>query len=186
MNILVACHSETEDSPLFIYQPPLFNTPVPLVADYVDPYRSGKKWKDYDAASKDIIWDQYCPILWPFRKVRNYLYHDSIFYNLFNDGWKILKPGGILVIPFPKNLRSIHGWEPIDTETALDNFKSVLKQLLSKHPWAYHIVKRESMPFIIAERYAQEEQDDYIVFVKPVVIGGRSKSRRRHRRSYRV
>jgi hypothetical protein len=181
MDILVACHNETEDPPLFIYMPPLFDTPAPLVADYVDPHRSGRKWKDYGAESKDIIWDQYCPTMWPFHRIFDYLYHDSIFYNLFDDGWKILKPGGSIVFPFPKHFTSIYG-TPIDIKSALANFKAVLKRLLARHPWTSYIVNRSSMPFIISEQYEQDKYDTYILFVKPVRIGGLRKTRKSMRR----
>jgi hypothetical protein len=124
-------------------------------------------WTDYGAETKDIIWDQYCPTMWPFQKVFDYIYHDSIFYNLFNDGWKILKPGGMIVFPFPKNFANIYG-KPIDTETGLGNFKAVLKRLLSRHPWRSRIVPRSSMPFIISEHGEQDRYDEYILFVKPV------------------
>ena len=167
MDILVACHNEAEDPPLFMYSPPLFDTPVALVADYVDPRRGGRRWTDYEAESKQVIWDQYCPTIWPFQKVFDYVYHDSIFYNLFNDGWKILKSGGMIVFPFPKNFANIYG-KPIDTETGLGNFKAVLKRLLSRHPWTSRIVKQSSMPFIISERGEQDRYDEYILFVKPV------------------
>lgn len=177
MDILVACHNEAEDPPLFKYFPPLFDTPVPLVADYVDPYTSERGWKDYAAESKDVIWEQYCPIMYPFEKVADYYNyypdHKSIFYNLFDDGWKILKPGGRIVIPFPNNFASFRSfprfhWKPIDSATALENFKSVLKNILSRHPWTSRIVSRVSMPFIISERGEQEKYDEYILFVKPV------------------
>ena len=183
MDILVACHNGDSDPPLFMYSPPLFDTPVPLVADYVDPFTSGKRWKDYGGGTKEIIWDQYCPIMYPFLGVRDYLYHDSVFYNLFDDGWKILKPGGSIILPFPKNFTSIYG-EPIDIKTALANFKAVLKRLLSRHPWTTHIVNRSSMPFIISEQYEQDKYDEYILFVKPVSAGGRRKTRRRRSRRY--
>jgi hypothetical protein len=171
MDVLVACHNEATDPKLFKYFPPLFDTPVPLIADYVDPYTSGHKWKDYDAESKDIIWEQTCPIMWPFRKVADYYNyypdHISIFYDLFDTGWKILKPGGKIILSFPKNFTSIYG-KPINSVTALENFKSVLKNILSRHPWNYRIVKRENMPFIISERGAQETYDMYIFLVKPM------------------
>jgi SAM-dependent methyltransferase len=171
MDILVACHNEVTDPKLFKYLPPLFDTPVPLVADYVDPYSSGIRWSNYDAESKDIIWEQYCEIMWPFRKVADYYNyypdHKSIFYDLFDTGWKILKPGGRIVLSFPKNFASIYG-KPINIETALENFKSVLKYILSRHPWNYRIVRRENMPFIISEDGQQERYDEYIFFVKPV------------------
>lgn len=185
MDILVACHNETEDAPLFIYQQPLFDSPAKLVADYIDPYSSGKHWKDYPNESKDVIWDEYCPVMWPFYKVRNYFYHDSIFYNLFDDGWNILKPGGMIVLPFPKDFRNIHTNKVISTETALDNFRSVLKRLLSKHPWTHHIVKRESMPFIIAEQYEQEKHNTFIIFTKPIVLNNTRKARKSRRNKTR-
>jgi hypothetical protein len=176
MDILVACHNETEDAQLFVYSPPHFNTPTLLIADYVDPFHSGKTWKDYGAGSKDVIWDQYCPIMWPFQKVFDYFYHDTIFYNLFDDGWKILKPGGRIVIPFPRDFDNIYG-EPIDIKTALSNFKLVLKGLLSRHHWVSHIVKRKDMPYIISEKNEEDRYDEFIVFAKPV-SGGRRKTRR--------
>ena len=171
MDILVACHNEATDPPLFKYFPPLFDTPVPLVADYVDPYTSERHWSDYEAESKDIIWEYYCPAFYPFKKVADYYNyypdHRSIFYDLFDTGWKILKPGGKIVLSFPKNFVSIYG-KPINIETALANFKSVLKYILSRHPWSYRIVRRENMPFIISERGTQETYDMYIFLVKPV------------------
>ena len=167
----MACHNEATDPPLFKYFPPLFDTPVPLVADYVDPYTSERHWSDYEAESKDIIWEYYCPAFYPFKKVADYYNyypdHKSIFYDLFDTGWKILKPGGKIVISFPKNFVSIYG-KPINIETALANFKSVLKYILSRHPWSYRIVRRENMPFIISERGTQETYDMYIFLVKPV------------------
>ena len=170
MDILVACHNEATDPKLFKYFPPLFDTPVPLVADYVDPYTSGHTWKDYNAESKDIIWEYYCPIFWPFKKVADYYNyypdHKSIFYDLFDTGWKILKPGGKIVLSFPKNFTSIYG-KPIHSATALENFKSVLKNILSRHSWNYYIVKRENMPFIISERDTQDTYDEFIFLVKP-------------------
>ena len=171
MDILVACHNLATDPKLFKYFPPLFDTPVPLTADYVDPYSSGIRWSDYGAESKDIIWDQYCPTMYPFKKVADYYNyypdHKSIFYDLFDTGWKILKPGGKIVLSFPKNFTSIYG-KPINSVTALENFKSVLKYILSRHPWNYRIVKRENMPFIISEKYEQEKYDEFIFLVKPV------------------
>ena len=171
MDILVACHNEAEDPPLFMYLPPLFDTPVPLTADYVDPYTSERGWKDYGVESKDIIWEQYCPIMWPFQKVADYYNyypdHKSIFYNLFDDGWKILKPGGRIVLSFPKKFVNIYG-KQINSETALENFKSVLKNILSRHPWMSRIVSRKNMPFIISERGEQDRYNEYILFVKPV------------------
>ena len=185
MDILVACHSEAEDAKLFVYQPPLFDVPVPLKADYVEPYRSKHRWQDYRAESKDVIWDHECPIMYPFSKIADYLYYDKIFYNLFDDGWKILKPGGLLVIPFPKDFRSVRDIR-IDTATALNNFKTVLKRLLSKHSWITYIVQRKSMPFIISEQYKQEAYDDYIIFTKPFILGGERKARKvRSRRTIR-
>ena len=177
MDILVACQNEATDPPLFKYFPPLFDTPVPLVADYVDPYTSGHTWDDYGADSKDIIWEYYCPIMYPFEKVADYYNyypdHKSIFYDLFDTGWKILKPGGRIVIPFPNNFASFRSfprfhWKPIDVETALANFKSVLKNILSRHPWMSRIVPRSSMPFIISEHGEQDRYDMYIFFVKPM------------------
>jgi hypothetical protein len=192
--ILVACHSENDAdaAKLFSYSPPDFNTPTPLVADYVDPQFPGKRWKDFPAESKDIIWDQYCPVMWPFQNVKDFLYHDKIFYDLFDDGWKILKPDGMLVFPYPSNFTDMYG-KPIPTETGLANFKSVLKRLLARHPWTTHIVKRNSMPLIVSEQYEQERYEDYILFVKPV-SGGRKKRtsqgktirRRKVRRSRRA
>jgi hypothetical protein len=198
MDILVACHNEDTDPKIFKYFPPLFDTPAPLVADYVDPYTSGRRWSDYEAESKTMIWEQYCPIMWPFRKVADYYNyypdHRSIFYDLFDTGWKILKPGGKIVLSFPKDLASIYG-KPINSATALENFKSVLKYILSRHPWNYRIVKRENMPFIISEDAQQERYDMYIFLVKPVprtksnnrgiemVNTTRKKRRHRHRRS---
>ena len=171
MDILVACQNEATDPPLFKYFPPLFDTPVPLVADYVDPYTSERHWSDYEAESKDIIWEYYCPAFYPFKKVADYYNyypdHRSIFYDLFDTGWKILKPGGKIVLSFPKDFTSIYG-KPINIETALANFKSVLKYILSRHPWSYRIVRRENMPFIISERGTQETYDMYIFLVKPV------------------
>ena len=170
MDILVACHNEATDPKLFKYFPPLFDTPVPLIADYVDHYTSGHTWKDYNAESKDIIWEYYCPAFWPFKKVADYYNyypdHKSIFYDLFDTGWKILKPGGKIVLSFPKNFTSIYG-KPIHSATALENFKSVLKNILSRHSWNYYIVKRENMPFIISERDTQDTYDEFIFLVKP-------------------
>jgi len=201
MDILVACHNEATDPPLFKYLSPRFDTPVPLVADYVDP-SGGRRWTDYGAETKDIIWEQYCPIMYPFEKVANYYNyypdHKSIFYDLFDTGWKILKPGGRIVIPFPNDFASFRSfprfhWKPIDVETALANFKSVLKSILSRHPWIVRIVPRSSMPFIISERDEQDRYDMYICFVKPVprtnnsgiemVNMTRKSKRRRHCRS---
>jgi hypothetical protein len=183
--ILVACHSENDPdaAKLFSYSPPDFNTPTPLVSDYVDPQYPGKRWKDFPAESKDIIWDQYCPVMWPFQNVKDFLYHDKIFYDLFDDGWKILKPGGMLVFPYPADFTGMYG-KPIPTETGLANFKSVLKRLLARHPWKTHIVKRTSMPLIVSEQYEQEKYEDYILFVKHV-SGGRKTIRRRKARAYR-
>ena len=196
MDILVACHNSDSDPPLFMYLPPLFDTPVPLDADYAD---SEGRWKDYGAGTKDIIWEQYCPIMYPFEKVADYYNyypdHKSIFYNLFDTGWKILKPGGRIIISFPKDFTSIYG-KPINSATALENFKSVLKHILSRHPWSYRIVRRKNMPFIISERGEQERYDEYILFVKPVprtksnnrgiemVNMTRKKHRRRRSRKY--
>jgi len=177
MDILVACHNEATDPKLFKYFPPLFDTPVPLVADYVDPYTSGHTWKDYGAESKDIIWEYYCPAFWPFKKVADYYNyypdHKSIFYDLFDTSWKILKPGGKIVLSFPKDFGRFYSfprlyWKPINSATALENFKSVLKNILSRHPWNYRIVRRENMPFIISERDRQDTYDEYIFLVKPV------------------
>jgi hypothetical protein len=181
--ILVACHSENDPdaSKLFSYSPPDFNTPTPLVADYVDPRFPGKRWKDFPAESKDIIWDQYCPVMWPFQNVKDFLYHDQIFYDLFDDGWKILKPGGMLVFPYPSDFTDMYG-KPIPTETGLSNFKSVLKRLLARHPWTTHIVKRKSMPLIVSEQYEQEKYEDYILFVKPVAGGKKKRQRKTIRR----
>jgi hypothetical protein len=181
--ILVACHSENDPdaSKLFSYSPPDFNTPTPLVSDYVDPRFPGKRWKDFPAESKDIIWDQYCPVMWPFQNVKDFLYHDQIFYDLFDDGWKILKPGGMLVFPYPSDFTDMYG-KPIPTETGLSNFKSVLKRLLARHPWTTHIVKRKSMPLIVSEQYEQEKYEDYILFVKPVAGGKKKRQRKTIRR----
>ena len=101
--------------------------------------------------------------------------HKSIFYDLFDTGWKILKPGGKIVLSFPKNFTSIYG-KPIHSATALENFKSVLKNILSRHSWNYRIVKRENMPFIISERDTQDTYDEFIFLVKPV---SRTKSNNR-------
>lgn len=181
--ILVACHSENDPdvAKLFSYSPPDFNTPTPLVGDYVDPRFPGKRWKDFPPESKDIIWDQYCPVMWPFQNVKDFLYHDQIFYDLFDDGWKILKPGGMLVFPYPSDFTDMYG-KPIPTETGLSNFKSVLKRLLARHPWTTHIVKRTSMPLIVSEQYEQEKYQDYILFVKPVAGGKKIKQRKTIRR----
>jgi len=181
MDILVACHNEAEDPILFIYKPPLFDSPRVLKADYVDPYSSDKKWEDYSFGSKDIIWTQHCPIYTKFSKLSDLLYHDSIFYNLFDDGWNILRSGGSIVIPFPKTFRNLRKYSRVmKSANALNNFKTVLKGLLEKHPWETHIVRRESMPLIISEWYEQEEHDEYVLFTKPVVER-RSKTRKNRR-----
>jgi hypothetical protein len=141
--------------------------------------------------------------MFPFKKVADYYNyypdHKSIFYDLFDTGWKILKPGGKIIIPFPNNFAHFRSfprfhWIPINSTTALENFKSVLKNILSRHPWSYSIVRRENMPFIISEQDG-EEFDEYIFFVKPVprtksnnrgiemVNMTRKKRRQRRRRS---
>jgi len=97
MDVLVACHNEAEDGPLFLFYPPRFDTPVRSELDFVDPYTSNRKWSDYGPESKTMIWTQHCPIYAPFSRVTPIGY--SVFINLFDDGWKILKPGGTIVIP---------------------------------------------------------------------------------------
>jgi len=103
---------------------------------------------------------------------------------LFDDGWNILKPGGSIIIPFDNDFRSLRNYsKKTNATTALLNFKTVLKKLLSKHPWISQIVKREHMPFIISEQFEQETHNEYIVFSKPTFT---SNSTRKHRKSRRV
>lgn len=164
MDILVACHNEAEDGPLFVFYPPRFDTPVRFELDFVDPYTSNRKWSDYGPESKTMIWTQHCPIYVPFSGVSNLFYHDSVFYNLFDDGWKILKPGGTIVIPLDDDFGLRRG---ISAQKALDNFKSVLKGLFAKHPWESSVVRREEMPYIVASPL-QEDYNRFIVFKKPI------------------
>jgi hypothetical protein len=158
MDILVACHSE-EDGPLFLFYPPHFDTPVRFKPDYVDPYTSNRKWSDYGPESKTMIWTQHCPVYAPFSGIPPIGY--SVFHNLFDDGWDILKPGGTIVIPLDNNFELRQG---ISAEEALDNFKFFLKRLLAKkHQWESSVVRREEMPIIVAAPLL-EDYNRFIVF----------------------
>jgi len=178
MDILVACHNEAEDGPLFVFYPPRFDTPVRFELDFVDPYTSNRKWSDYGPESKTMIWTQHCPIYAPFSRVTPIGY--SVFINLFDDGWKILKPGGTIVIPLGHDFLE----KGMSTEKALDNFKSFLKRLLAKkYQWESSVVRREEMPIIVAAPL-QEDYNRFIVFKKPMRMNkNKTRKNRKRRRS---
>ena len=176
MDILVACHSE-EDGPLFLFYPPHFDTPVRFELDFVDPYTSNRKWSDYGPESKTMIWTQRCPIYAPFSREPPIGY--SVFINLFDDGWKILKPGGTIVIPLDNDYRLRKG---INDEKALDNFKTFLKRILKKkHPWESSVVRREDMPLIVAAPL-QYDFNKFVVFKKPMGMNNTRKTRKNRKR----
>ena len=177
MDILVACHNEAEDGPLFVFYPPRFDTPVRFELDFVDPYTSNRKWSDYGPESKTMIWTQRCPIYAPFSREPPIGY--SVFINLFDDGWKILKPGGTIVIPLDNDYRLRKG---INDEKALDNFKTFLKRILKKkHPWESSVVRREDMPLIVAAPL-QYDFNKFVVFKKPMGMNNTRKTRKNRKR----
>jgi len=177
MDILVACHNEAEDGPLFLFYPPRFDTPVRFELDFVDPYTSNRKWSDYGPESKTMIWTQRCPIYAPFSREPPIGY--SVFINLFDDGWKILKPGGTIVIPLDNDYRLRKG---INDEKALDNFKTFLKRILKKkHPWESSVVRREDMPLIVAAPL-QYDFNKFVVFKKPMGMNNTRKTRKNRKR----
>jgi len=176
MDVLVACHNEAEDGPLFLFYPPRFDTPVRSELDFVDPYTSNRKWSDYGPESKTMIWTQYCPIYAPFSRESPNGY--SVFINLFDDGWKILKPGGTIVIPLGHDFLE----KGMSTEKALDNFKTFLKRLLAKkHPWESSVVRREDMPFIVSAPFEDEVYNRFVVFKKPMEMNNTRKTRKSRR-----
>lgn len=181
-DILVACHNDKFHAPLSLYFPSDPDTPAPLVAEYVDPSTGTREWEDIPHASKDIIWTVSCPIYLPFSTATTIHYEGgmSIFKNIFEDGWNILRPGGSVVIRIQPSKMSKMG-----ISTLFKNFENAVRKSPDiRHPWALSFVLPSDLPFIIAKPGQQREAITYVLLTKPAT-GGRRRSTRRKARGYR-
>jgi hypothetical protein len=182
-DILVACHSEKFHVPLSLYLPSDPDTPVPLVAEYVDPSTGTREWEDIPPASKDIIWTVSCPLYLPFSIPTTIHYEGgmSIFKNIFEDGWNILRPGGSVVIRIQPSMLTKMG-----IPTLFKNFESAVRKSPDiRHPWELSFVLPSDLPFIIAKPGQQREAITYVLLTKPSA-GGRRRGQRSTRRGGRA
>ena len=176
-DILVACHNDKVHAPLSAYFHHAPDTPAPFVAEYVDPATGTRAWGDIPPSSKDIIWTENCPIYLPFGSGAPIHYQGgmSIFKELLEDGWTILRPGGVIVIPIkPSRLTQI------GVDIVFKNFETALRSSPDvTHPWRASLVLPSDLPFILAKDGQQGKPVAFVILTKSAGGRRRTKSTRR-------
>ena len=196
-NILVACHCKNKlsDGKWNDGHPSLLMKelgkpikPISSDTDFLDidsacpnDTNQYKDWSRVPDASKDFIYTINCSlyaILSYYHKVKKILVGEGkgLLINLINDGWRILRPGGIIIIPtFKDNLL-----------TELTNLKAAVNDLGPSNQWIITTKKSHEIPFILIEDKKNSERRIYthfLVMMKPVVGGSKSKRNRTRRKS---
>ena len=103
----------------------------------------------------------------------------SIFKNIFEDGWNILRPGGSVVIRIqPSNLSKM------GIPTLFKNFENAVRKSPDiRHPWELSFVLPSDLPFIIAKPGQQREAITYVLLTKPSAGGKRRRNTIRRRKA---
>jgi len=207
-NILVTCHCKNNEfesfaNPFGVLHPSLFYKerdtkiePISEDVDYldIDPGcpagdHQYKSWSDVPENSKDYIYTLNCPLYYVIRNYR--LYKEKIrgenlamITNLVNDGWRILRPGGMIIIPIDSEVpkfrdKSITGPEAIKHQ--LDNLQEAARDF-STNAWVVESKTINDIPFTI---FIKDRSDTYFLVLKKPTVGGRKRARktRKTRRS---
>jgi hypothetical protein len=143
---LAACHCKTTHPELFLYKKDGTNLSfrsddLKDKIEYVEnECEDALRWKDIPLNSKDYIWPLYCPIYgtikqWSPTKLKS----DNALRNLLEDGWKILKTGGKLMIHISTGIPSDTMKESLTTWNKKNGNNS----------WKVDIVDKDSLDFFI-------------------------------------
>ncbi len=174
---LAACHCKTSHSELFLYKKD--GTKLSFRSDdlkdkieYVeDQCEDALRWKDVSLNSKDYIWTIYCPIYGTIKRLSpKKLKAGDALQNLLEDGWKILKIGGKLMIHIPKDLPS---------ETIKDYLIALNKEN-GNNTWKIDVVDKDSLDYFVHDN-RDPKFTQYISLTK-VESGGKRKKTLRNKR----
>ena len=109
-------------------------------------------WRDIPDSSKDYIWSVYCHFgkcLYSEGYDKIGVIESKMWNDFLNEGWRILKPRGSLVMP-------IHTIKPFYEI----NLRKILEKI-SKHKWTYKLIKSKDIGFSLESQtqngfYSQE------------------------------
>jgi len=204
-NILVACHCKNSDfksisNPIGSLHPQLFykerasnRKQISENVDYVDidtlcpsDDHQYKEWSSVPENSKDYIYTVNCSLYGMLRDYhikKNLIRGETsaLLISLLNDGWQILRPGGMIIIPVDDSIplmiprfRVLEGLEAINHQ--LDNLKQVTKDLTG-NPWLVEAKTSNELLFTLSTRDINDK--NFLVLIKPVVGGKKRKTRSR-------
>jgi hypothetical protein len=185
---LAACHCKTSHSELFLYKKD--ETRLSFRSDelkdkieYVeDECEDALRWKDIKPNSKDYIWSIYCPIYGLIKKQTPKKLEDGdALRNLLEDGWKILKTGGKLMIHIPNDIPS---------ETMKNSLIEWNKEN-GNNSWKLDVLDKDSLNYYVHDNRTPKFSQ-YISLTKLDSGGKRKKTLRikrirnvtKHRRTY--
>lgn len=179
---IAACHCKTSHPELFLYKSDgsklsFRSDDLKDTIEYVDvedECEDALRWKDIPPNSKDYIWPMYCPIYSWIRKKRVRPFHSSeAIYSLLVDGWRVLKPGGKLMISIKTN------FDTEAPEVLLENLKEI-SAVNGNNPWIFEVSTIKSIPFLVHDE-RRPTFTHYIVLTKPLSGGRRRKTLRSKR-----
>ena len=172
-NILISCHCKnsfkTKKDPTGNQHSPLLykekNKPViPISKDVeyidIDPEcpSDTNQYKSWDAIpenSKNYIYTINCSLYLLLLDFKKALPEELIFIkNLLNDGWNILRPGGMIIIPISNEITLYPSIETKIDDDALEHQLENLKiaiddDTITKNPWQAKIQSSDKLPFTI-------------------------------------
>ena len=182
MDLLIACHCERLHRPLVTKIPSGQEIPIDLdpnvrSIEYVDVSCPEKTWDMIQSTSKDIIWTMHCPlyagIYWSDHE------NSGVLRAILQNSWRILKPGGILIIPIgttPGSIAIKKG--PVYTRL-VDNkqgFIDSINAVIAQHPSTPFEVQLVSSDhsFYIKKEY-EHIMDSLFLLRKPYNLSGGAK-----------
>jgi hypothetical protein len=160
MDILIACRSIAASHPVTI------NTKVSINRVHYDADYDFPQLKDF----YDMVWCKGCPVYTPFapRADERTL---GLTQHVFNEAWRVLKVGGIFVMPLNPDLIKLSSLEKIEDKAKASIVGS----------WSMELTKIEDMPVRVEPTYEYA-----LVFTKTeTMVGGRRRVRKTMRRRYR-
>jgi hypothetical protein len=181
LKFAVVCHCDNPagklyqeglHKPLYVHDPTSkFYSKLLTSLDYkfIDRFEGCDDWKDINDDSIDSLWAYHCSIE-PFfqwspdnEKFKKWFKNPAnpeaknVFTEIFTEGFRILKPGGQLVIP-------------TDSKTNLDNFINNINENIASLPhWILPTKKTDILPFILNTDVVYKKNDViFVVCTKPI------------------
>ena len=208
-NILISCHckksfTSTADPTAELHTPLLYKersketTPISDDVEYIDvnpmcpsDKKQYTRWADVPRNSKDFIYTINCSIYMLLTNNKMSSPEEKILLtNLLNDGWDILKPGGMIIIPISNKITLYHGSEEKEKTNSdaiqhqLANLQGAIEKY-SSHSWQVKSKTSDELPFTILMKGIIYEH--FLVIIKHYEGGKRiKKTRSRKIRSRKI